>query len=127
MCDSNCDENVYHLFFDCVLARRVWFKIQIWLGINFIWSGELYDEIQIFSDSLPSKFRDRLLAVWHAYLWCIWYARNELIFKGIRQEAREIFEAIKWLVWSWFRSQSVIRKTANLADWDCFPDQCVSA
>lgn len=74
-----------------------------------------------FYSSLRNSGSGNCFAVWHGVLWMLWKTRNEVIFKGVQCRSSDVFEAVKSSLWLWLRSHNLIRKEANLVDWELFP------
>ena len=70
-------ECIYHLFFDCCVAKALW----AFLAENIDMSGEWsYEFVATFW--LTNKKHLLTNVIFAAALWCLWKSRNKLCFQG---------------------------------------------
>jgi hypothetical protein len=100
-----CDlhpESAKHLFLHCLTAHRVWYEIFYWLGVVIVMTPNFMSLFYCFSEAAKNKrMRKGFRLVWHTVVWCLWRARNDAIFNGIKKDPIEIVEDIKVLSWKW--------------------------
>ncbi|KAJ0855766.1 hypothetical protein HanRHA438_Chr14g0676911 [Helianthus annuus] len=53
-------------------------------------------------------------------VWCIWKARNDLVFKQLRRSPQEIFSEIKSRGYAWMKNRSSC-KYINWKEWCKYP------
>jgi hypothetical protein len=73
-------EDDFHLFFDCKFTQAVWFASPLGLrveGLHHLESTHIQDIIQYILTSCNNK--DAIQTIL-CILWCIWKARNDLLF-----------------------------------------------
>lgn len=72
LCNTNQEETLLHLFFDCSFGK--W----CWRFLNIDWDTQLQPEEMLLraSSNLVQIFRE----IWMTASWCIWYHRNDIIF-----------------------------------------------
>lgn len=76
MCPDATEETLEHLFLECPFANDCWNLI----GINIQAHGSVFAAIQQIKNQAHPQF---FMIVAILMCWCIWLARNDLIFKGI--------------------------------------------
>jgi hypothetical protein len=96
-----CDrfpESMSHLFLHCTLAHKVWCEIFYWLGVVLIMPSNIMSLFDCFCHSARNKrTRKALRFIWHTVVWCLWRARNDVIFNDIKKNVPELVEEIKVL------------------------------
>jgi hypothetical protein len=101
MCNT-MDESSIHLLLHCEVASLVWLKLMWWLDNVFIIPHNLFVHWDCWSGGESSlKVKKGLWLIWHAAIWVLWKARNDLIFKEVGFEVDAIVEEIKVLSWRW--------------------------
>lgn len=78
LCMNATEETLEHLFLGCTFASSCWYQI----GIVLQPQANIPDTIQQLRDQMDPQF---FMIVAILLCWCIWSARNDLIFKGIPQ------------------------------------------
>lgn len=100
---QNDFEDLDHLFVGCDLARMVWKKVEIWLGVDHIVEESLMEHFDSFAKVFTGKKSKKIRhLIWLASCWSIWLTRNNLIFKGEEPDLDSIVYHIKTMSWSWF-------------------------
>ncbi|WJX96105.1 hypothetical protein P8452_77351 [Trifolium repens] len=95
-------ETSTHLFLHCKLALGVWYQIFKWLGVIIVVPPNLFHLFDCLSEAAKNgKSRKGFRLVWHSVIWCMWKARNDLIFNNVRKELLEVVEEIKIISWRW--------------------------
>jgi len=73
-----------------------------WLNFNFIKPPNLFIHALCWSREVGSKIlRKGAWVVWHAVVWVVWKARNNMIFNDKVFEVEELVDQIKVLSWHW--------------------------
>jgi hypothetical protein len=100
-----CDrlpESMTHMFLHCFSAHKVWCEIFYWLGVELIMPSNIVSLFDCFCHGArKKKTRKALRFIWHTVVWCLWRARNDVIFNAIKKDVSEIVEEIKVLSWKW--------------------------
>ena len=67
-----------------------------WLGLNYIIPNNLFVHHECWSQVVPSKkLRNGFWIIWHAALWGIWKARDEVIFNNGAFELDEVWRILR--------------------------------
>jgi hypothetical protein len=95
-------EKESHLFGDCAFASTLWRKVYNWCG----WTDLVPRDLRIIFGKFNvgrsnGKRLKGLLAVWHAVVWYIWKARNDLIFNDKVPVLEDVFQGIILHSWKW--------------------------
>jgi len=119
------DETEVHLFLHCEEVQRVWKKLMCWLNCNFIVPNNLLVHLECWSKEVSTKkLRQGFWLIWHATLWEIWKARNEIIFNNGTFDVEEVVENIKVLSWSWSLHRLKIGPSL-FYEWCWNPHECL--
>lgn len=121
LCDEEKTEDSVHLFFTCRFASKIWLLLLNWLDHKMETTDNVKNFLRLFSKSFKGKTRMLWDIFWHCAVWNIWIARNKMILKGEAVSAMEVFETIKFNVWTWVKNRGLINTSYNFADWECFP------
>jgi hypothetical protein len=123
LCDLH-PESAKHLFLHSLTAHRVWYEIFYWLGVVIVMTPNLMSLFDCFSDAAKNKrLRKGFRLVWHTAVWCLWRARNDAIFNGIKKGPIEIVEDIKVLSWKW-RVDCLNIAPCLFYEWSWDPGDC---
>jgi hypothetical protein len=109
----------------CDFASTVWKAIFRWLGLVIILSPNaavLYDCFVAAAGS--KKVRAGYALIWHASVWCIWRARNKVIFDNGVIDHGEVVDAIKEASWRWGLSRHKI-PVCLFYEWCWDPGLCL--
>jgi hypothetical protein len=105
-CFCNNFETIYHLFFDCALAKFLWRVIQLTFGLSAPRNIE-----HVYGDWVQnmSNTNKRLLFVGLcAMFWSIWLSQNDIIFnkKSISSYMQVMFRTTYWTrTWASFQKE----------------------
>lgn len=127
LCNTQEDESVLHLFFNCNFAKTVWIRVFSWLDLQPFAAGSGVDWLETFASMSLPKSNRAWLAVFHGTIWLLWKARNELIFTGSAPSANDIFEKLKLNLWLWFKNRGLFRSLTQFCDWERFPSEVLGS
>ncbi|XP_052625041.1 uncharacterized protein LOC128132485 [Lactuca sativa] len=98
LCSSGVDDTD-HLFTGCSFAEDIWKWLCHWCGIPFrsFNNVSLLVEFAANWGHCPKKKRIFLVIV-YGFLWCIWKARNENVFRSTCANAPKVVDNILALV-----------------------------
>ncbi|XP_058765404.1 uncharacterized protein LOC131638877 [Vicia villosa] len=93
------DEDLFHPFFNCAGAKRVWELVIGWLGGDFT-SFRTIDSEHSLGDQVCCRLSgivqpSHSLFFWLLVSWCIWWDQNNLIFCNKRWLVDDIISGIK--------------------------------
>lgn len=96
-----------HLLVSCLMAEQVINTILNWCGLT-IQRFESVMEIVTFAckQGKNRKKQKVLCSIIFCVLWCIWRARNELVYKGIKTSSTAIVDIVKSMVFVWLKHKS---------------------
>jgi len=95
-------ESANHLFLHCPRASSVWFEVMVWIDNVFILPPNLFDHWSCWNAGVYNKkIVKGIRLIWHATIWLIWKARNDIIFNNKACEVMTIVKEIKLLSWRW--------------------------
>jgi len=101
------------------------FYIVGWLGNHFIMPLNLFVHVECWLGLVNTKkLRKGFWIVWHATIWMLWKARNDLIFKGISKHEDEVVDDIKVLSWQWFLNRTE-SPSCLYYEWCWDPAECL--
>lgn len=104
---EDAEESVNHLFVVCEFAQSIWNIVSHWCGIPPIYAFSILDLVGIHKFTPLGSTRKRILnAIVLTSFWCIWQARNKLIFEGSPVELGRVIEEIKILSFMWVNSRT---------------------
>lgn len=96
-----------HIFAACGFAQMVWTFVSQWCGIPEIYAFGLRDLLELDAViSGSAKFKKAFQAVCLTSLWCIWKARNQVIFEHKSPSLQKTTGDIKALSHLWVKSRS---------------------
>jgi hypothetical protein len=124
MCDEVV-ESANHLFLHCPTAMKVWDEVMCWLGLLFLTPPNLFVMWDCWDGAFShKKIRKGVGMIWHAVVWSIWRARNDIIFNNLTRDVEEVVEEIKVMSWRWGLSR--LETTACLFyEWQWNPIECL--
>ncbi|XP_076888484.1 uncharacterized protein LOC143538932 [Bidens hawaiensis] len=78
------EETTEHFFVSCGLAQEVWQAITLWCKVPYIFAFSVRDILDLYKFT---KFPRRKAKYFHAVclvsIWCLWKARNDMVFNGL--------------------------------------------
>ncbi|XP_021985101.1 uncharacterized protein LOC110881020 [Helianthus annuus] len=96
------EEPLDHLFTSCLMAIRVRATFSDWCNIPPIFAFEFKDLMDIHNSNQERKKVKKILrGLVIITCWCIWNARNELVFNQCRRSSQEILIDIKSRGFGW--------------------------
>ena len=111
------EESVEHLFLNCGLAKTIWCHLFQWWQINPMMQDE-FSLLNIWCQHNQFSLKKAKVA-WRisvsAVLWCLWLARNKVIFEGKRTGEAMLVNIIKLQAKEWCIAFKVIH--VKTSDW----------
>lgn len=110
-------ETTSHLVFSCPEALFIWYGVFKWMGIDMVIPQtqlQLFDQFsQLLCQRKEKSQMETFTLACNIYVWCMWNARNNIIFLDQQFDGSQIILAkIKTISWQWFlykrRNKSVI-------------------
>jgi hypothetical protein len=125
VCCVGAVETSKHLFLHCGGAILIWYEIFRWLGIVVIIPPSLEVLFEVVRGAAKNKkTRNGFLLIWHATIWTIWRARNNVIFANGVFNPKEMVDEVKVLSWKW----SLVRLKVTpclFYEWSWDPGDCM--
>nr|XP_043619743.1 uncharacterized protein LOC122591546 [Erigeron canadensis] len=113
-------EVVAHIFLECGLAQSVWEMVSQWCKIqpmySFSFKGLL--EVHVYTRG-SALFMKALHGIVLIAIWCIWRARNDMVFKGVKISLHKLVGEIKAKSFLWIRSRAKLQ-SASWYSWTSF-------
>ncbi|KAJ0548291.1 putative RNA-directed DNA polymerase [Helianthus annuus] len=101
------EETVDHLYSSCFVSSIVWNMVSTWCRIPAIFAFSIKDLLRLHKSlSVSSKKREAVHGIIIISCWCIWRARNRLIFSSNPVRIDRIISEIKALGFLWFSHRS---------------------
>jgi hypothetical protein len=118
-------ETSSHLFLHCGGAIVIWYEIFRWLGIVVVIRPSLEVLFEVVRGAAKNKkTRNGFLLIWHATIWTIWKARNNVIFANGIFNPKELVDEIKVLSWKW-RLVRLKVSPCLFYEWSWDPGDCM--
>lgn len=120
LCSSGVDDTD-HLFTGCSFAGDIWKWLCHWCGIPFRSFNNVSSLVEFAANwgHCPKKKRIFLVIV-YGFLWCIWKARNEKVFRSTCANAPKVVDNILALVFDWVKHRGKFNN-CNWYVWVCNP------
>jgi hypothetical protein len=98
-------EDSIHLFCHCSFVKRVWDLVSNWIGKNAaaVSCPNVRDHFSLCGSlfRFPKGGRTNHL-IWLTTNWCVWKARNSVVFNGDNPNISLLLDDIKLYSWLWF-------------------------
>jgi hypothetical protein len=112
-------------FLYCCFSFSIWYAIFKWLGLLLIMPPNLFYLFDCLCGAAVGKNRRKgYQLIWHATVWLIWKARNDIIFNNEIKDERAVAEGIKVLSWRWGLA-SLNLSPCLLYEWCAEPNLCL--
>ncbi|XP_076909288.1 uncharacterized protein LOC143566483 [Bidens hawaiensis] len=102
-----CEEEVEsadHLMISCRLAQIAWSVISTWCKVPSIYAFTIRDLLEMHRYTSFSKRKAKAFyAVCLTTIWCVWRARNALVFEGNPMILNKVVGKIKTLSYLWVK------------------------
>ncbi|RHN69914.1 hypothetical protein MtrunA17_Chr3g0129951 [Medicago truncatula] len=121
-------QSAEHLFLHCSMAGYLWALVSNWLGISFVYAGELRHHCLQFTKmaGMPLLTYSFFRVIWFATIWVIWKERNNRVFQNTGSELFNLIEIVKRYSFLWLRSKQVAF-AYSYHDWWKHPIHCMGA
>jgi hypothetical protein len=127
-CAIGCDsiEWVTHLFLQCTLSVDLWTLVWNWLGISFVYAGELRHHFIQFTRMVGMPIYSHLYfrIIWFVTIWLLWNERNNRVFKNTGSSSFVLIEKVKLQSFIWLKSKQASFDYAY-HDWWKHPILCM--
>lgn len=120
LCSSDLEDHD-HLFISCPAVQPLWISFFSWWNIPAIMPPStlsLLEHCQFFTSHKGINHLIHLCCV--CLLWSIWYARNNLRFKGLHWDPEQLFHFMQSCSFAWLRGLSP-EIIFTWSDWILFP------
>ncbi|KAJ0933723.1 putative reverse transcriptase zinc-binding domain-containing protein [Helianthus annuus] len=98
---------VDHLFTSCVGAAVLWQKISRWCRLPLIFAFSFRDLLGIHKEGHISAGRKSVVhGIIYVSCWCLWVARNRVIFSEAEFKVDNVFSEVKSLGFLWYKHRS---------------------
>lgn len=111
------DEDIIHLFLECVVSFLVWGGVCWWISILIVESClSLVEQKGDFCSWIETRFKDPLFSFfWFAACWILWLSRNFILFQGGLLCNWNFMLRIKLLTSEWYQVKLF---NSNIVSWD---------
>ncbi|KAJ0477029.1 putative RNA-directed DNA polymerase [Helianthus annuus] len=100
-------ETCEHLFVSCQFAQIIWQNVADWCKIPPIYAFGLKDLLVLHESVSGSRMKRKALhAVVLVSIWCLWKARNELVFRQTNPNTIKLLEEIKAMAFLWVKNRA---------------------
>jgi hypothetical protein len=119
-------EDINHVFFKCHVTATVWEHICRWMGANTPVFNSISQHMLLFGELIKGKKTKRVrYIIWLAATWCIWRARNNVIFRGVIFNVHSLVNQILYIAWFWLIGRQKINVELTFQDWCNNPLECI--
>lgn len=122
---NNSAESTTHLFLHCNIVSVIWRELMEWLDFNFIIPPNLFITWECWNGAVYNKkIRKGVRLIWHAAIWSIWKARNDITFNNTVLDCEALLESIKVLAWRWCFGRMNL-PACLFYEWNWNPKKCL--
>ncbi|KAJ0576475.1 putative reverse transcriptase zinc-binding domain-containing protein [Helianthus annuus] len=106
-----CDEDLLHIFVNCLWSKSIWWSILTWLRVSFPFNIGSIDDLIGYIKSQPgdAKWKKMVYTIALATVWRIWLARNEKAFKDNSIPVSKSVDHIKEDAFIWIFNRSKLK------------------
>jgi hypothetical protein len=120
-------ETVNHLFLHCKVSSVIWYAVFKWLCLVLIMPPNMFIHFYCFrGTTVGVQRRKGYLIIWHAIVWAIWKARNNIIFNNGAMDVKDVVEEIKVISWRWSISR-LLPNPCLLHEWCVESNVCLNS
>jgi hypothetical protein len=96
-CFCDKEESIQHLFFECPMARLMWFGVSTAFG--FVQPNSVEHLFGPWINSFPPKLRKQIMIGVAAMCWALWLCRNDVVFQRSKPNycLQVIFRGTYWI------------------------------
>lgn len=124
LCNSTAEDSK-HLFLHCEGTSVIWRKLMDWLDFNFLIPPNLFIMWECWIGAVVNKkIRKGVRLIWHATIWNIWKARNDIVFNNATLDLEALLESIKVLSWRWCLGRLSL-PACLFYEWNWNPKNCL--
>lgn len=110
-------EEADHVFLTCPRTRMVWKEVESWLGIFIPTVSNCIDYMLAWFLKMIGKLsKSNACLIWLA-TWCLWWTRNQVIFNGVIDVPKELFDKVIYFSWWWLDLTSMNILKCNCYEW----------
>ncbi|XP_071705165.1 uncharacterized protein [Rutidosis leptorrhynchoides] len=98
-------EDIHHTMFSCIVAKGIWRKVSLWVGVDITGFDYWSDWLNWFDQWVANGVvKNRIFVIVAASLWTISRFQNEAIFSEQSLKANELFDCIRYFSFTWISS-----------------------
>ncbi|XP_076906324.1 uncharacterized protein LOC143562392 [Bidens hawaiensis] len=99
-------ESAEHLVVSCNFAQSLWSVISLWCKVPYIYAFSVKDLLELHRFTrFPKRKAKAFNVVCLMTIWCIWSARNALLFEGKPLNINNVVGEIKALSFLWVKNR----------------------
>ncbi|CAJ2655981.1 unnamed protein product [Trifolium pratense] len=119
-------EELSHVLFNCSFSQKLWKRIFKWMNVDFISFDDEWKHFSSFGALLKNKKYEKARhVIWLATTWCIWRARNNVVFRGETINWKVLEDKIIYISWFWFIGKIASKSSCVFSDWCKDPLKCI--
>ncbi|CAJ2667257.1 unnamed protein product [Trifolium pratense] len=119
-------EELSHVLFNCSFSQKSWKRIFKWMNVDFISFDDGWNHFSSFGALLKNKKYEKARhVIWLATTWCIWRARNNVVFRGEAINWKALEDKIIYISWFWFIGKIASKSSCVFSDWCKDPLNCI--
>ena len=127
-CSAGFDttETVTHLFLHCTISSDLWSKVQNWLRISLVLSGDMRQHFVQFTKmaGMPRSSHYFFALIWFATIWMMWKDQNSRVFQNTTSNSFTLIEKIQQQSFLWLKSKH-LPLAFSYHDWCNHPLLCM--